>query len=113
MPLKIFKKKEEPEEEEYIELKLEGEHERKDKIIITVESLNNFADSDRIQKKVRDGNIVLIKIKELKEKDIGELKRAISKISKTCTAIGGDIAGVSDDWVVATPHYATIEREKK
>lgn len=115
MPFDFFKKlrSEIPEEDEYIELQFEEEtKEEKGKVMIAVENLNNYTDSDRIQRKLREGYVVLIRIKELKEKDLEELKRAISRIKKTCMAIGGDIAGVSDDWVIATPPTASIHREK-
>ncbi len=109
MVLSVFKKKGE-EEEEYVELQVEEEPEKKGRIKIVVENLSSFGDSDRIQERIREGKIVFIKIKELKEKDLGELKRAISRISKTCAAIGGDIAGVGEDWVIATPGFAVVER---
>jgi len=113
MPLGFLKKmRGEKPEEEYLEIELENEPQRTGKISIIVDSINDYADSDRIQKRVREGNIVLAKIRELKDKDMEELKRSIARIRKTCTAIGGDIAGVSDDWVVATPSYAKIERQK-
>jgi len=114
MPFNFFKKlrSEFPEEDEYIELKFEGEEAEREKIMVVIENLRNYADSDKIQRKLREGYIVLIKIKELKDKDLEELKRAISRIKKTCIAIGGDIAGISDDWVIATPHFAKIERQK-
>lgn len=110
MVLSVFKKKEEGNEEEYIELNLEEEKSREGKIKIVVENLSSLADSDRIQEKIREGKIVLFKIKDLKEKDLDELKRAVSRISKTCSAIGGDIAGISEEWIVATPSFAVIER---
>ena len=46
----------------------------------------------------------------MKEKDLVELKRAISKLRKTCEAIDGDIAGFSEDYVVAVPYFAKIHR---
>ena len=51
-------------------------------------------------------------IKGLKEKDMTELKRAIERIRKTCLAINGDIAGVSDEWVIICPEFAKVHREK-
>ncbi len=116
MPFDFLKKlkSETPEEDEYIELKFEEEpEENKGKIMIAVEDLKTYADSDRIQRRLREGYIVLIKIKDLKEKDLEELKRAISRIKKTCMAIGGDIAGLTDDLVIAMPANTTIKREKK
>ena len=50
-------------------------------------------------------------IRDLREKDVGELKRAVARIRKTCIAVNGDIAGVSNDWVIVTPEYAKIHRE--
>ncbi|MBU5678725.1 MAG: cell division protein SepF [Candidatus Aenigmatarchaeota archaeon] len=112
MVLNVFKKKNEGEEEEYVELNLEEGESKEGKIKIVVENLSSVADSDRIQEKIREGKIVFFKIKDLKEKDLDELKRAVSRISKTCSAIGGDIAGVSEEWIVATPSFAVIERPK-
>ena len=101
------------EEDQYVELELPGAEIEtgKSKILIQVEKLNDYMDSDRIQKKVREGNILLVRIKELKDKDIGELKRAIARIRKTCIAVNGDIAGVSDEWIIVTPSFAKVHRE--
>ena len=114
MALDIFKKikGKGEEQEEYLELNLENEPKKPGKITIVIENLNSYADSDRIQRRVREGAITLIKIKDLKEKDIEELKRSISRIKKTCDAIGGDIAGISDDWILVAPCAATIERQR-
>ena len=54
----------------------------------------------------------LINIKPLKNKDLVELKRAINKLKKTCDAVGGDIAGFGDDYLVVTPSFASIYRTK-
>lgn len=81
------------------------------KIPIRVDKIEDFSDSDRIQKIIRDGAIVLVKIKTLKEKDLSELKRAIDKLRKTCVAINGDIAGIDEDWIILTPSFAHVARE--
>jgi len=98
-------------EEEYIELEHEGEEVKKlGRIPIQVEQMNDYADSDRIQKKLRDGSILLVKIKSLREKDLNELKRAIARIRRTCEAMNGDIAAAGDDWLIITPPVARISR---
>jgi len=111
MALDLFKrlKPAEEGEDEYIEIDAEPIEQRK-KVSIVVENLNNLLDADRIQRKLREGYIVLIKIKDLRERDMETLKSAINRIKKTCVAIGGDIAGVSEDWVVATPSFAMVVR---
>ncbi len=61
---------------------------------------------------LREGyTIALINIKELKDKDLLELKRAVNKLKKTCDAINGDIAGFGEDWLVATPSFAQVFRQ--
>ena len=55
----------------------------------------------------------MVNIRPLREKDIVELKRAISKLRKTCEAIDGDIAGVGEDYVVAVPYFARIHRASR
>jgi SepF-like predicted cell division protein (DUF552 family) len=97
-------------EEEFIELDTEDVETPSGKVPIKVDRLDDFSDTDRIQKQIRDGNVVLVKIKTLRGKDISELKRAIEKLRKTCIAINGDIAGIDEDWVIITPSFAHVVR---
>ena len=98
-------------EGEYIELDTEGAEGLTGKIPIKVDKIDEFSDADRIQRAVRDGAIVLCKIKSLKEKDISELKRAIEKLRKTCIALNGDIAGIDEDFIIICPSFAHVTRE--
>ena len=97
-------------EEEYVELDM-GERESEEKIIIQVEKLDNLLDTNRIQGKIREGRVLFIKIKEFKERDVNELKRALEKVKRTCLAVEGDIAGIGDDWIICTPKNTKIHRE--
>ncbi len=97
-------------EEEYIELDTQSDAAGA-KVPIRVFRLEDFADTDPVQKAVREGAIVLLKIKPLKEKDISELKRAIDKLRKTCIALNGDIAGIDEDFVVLCPNFAHVARD--
>jgi len=97
-------------EEEFIELDTEEAAAPAGKIPIKVDKIEDFSDADRILKYIREGSIVLVKIKALRSKDISELKRAIDKLRKTCIAVNGDIAGIDEDWVVICPNYAHIAR---
>ncbi|MEM5821037.1 MAG: cell division protein SepF, partial [Candidatus Aenigmatarchaeota archaeon] len=64
---------------------------------------------------LREGNtIVFIDIRKLKEeKDIVELKKVINRIKSVINAINGDIVGVGNDWIIATPSFAKIWRIKE
>ena len=48
-------------------------------------------------------------VKHLRDKDVFELKRAVSKIKKTCDALEGDIAGF-ENLIIVTPSFAKIFR---
>lgn len=109
--LKKFKSgKEEETGEDMIEL---SPAEESGTVNVKIESLNGYGDTEKVQSLVRDGNIVFLKIRELREKDINELKRAVERLKKTCAAMNGDIVGVDEDFLVITPQFAKIYRGKE
>ncbi|MDY6789540.1 MAG: cell division protein SepF [Candidatus Nanohaloarchaea archaeon] len=96
-------------EDDYVEL--EAVNEAPDsKVKIRVATLKEYGDSQKVQKMLREGNIVWVKIKPLKDKDMTDLKRAIDRIKKTVRSIDGDIAGIDEEWLIATPPYAHVHR---
>lgn len=102
----------ENEEEEYVEVNAMDAGEKKTgQLGVKIERLNDFGDTDRVLRAMRTGSIVFLKIKDLKEKDMGELKRAIEKLKRTAMANNGDIVGVEQDWLILTPEFAAVERE--
>ena len=112
-----FAKPQEDEEEleqteEYVELGgVSSKAEDKSRVMVRPFVMEEFEDIKHILDVLREGStIALVNIKPLKEKDLVELKRAISKLRKTCEAIEGDIAGFGEDYVVAVPYFASIHR---
>jgi len=100
-------------EEGYVEIETESE-EVKSKIVVRPFMMKDFEDVKEILDSLRAGQtIALINIRPLKDKDLIELKRAINKLKKTCDAIEGEIAGFGEDWIVVTPSFATIYRNKQ
>jgi len=95
--------------EDYIEVGV-AESSKPGKIGIVIEKLEDFADTDRILRAVRNGSLVFLKIKAMKEKDLGELKRSVEKLKKTVLAQNGDIVGVEQDWLILAPEHARVER---
>jgi len=96
-------------DDQYVELDNVDEK-KNEKIVIQVEKLEGFADSDRILNKLRDGGIILVKIKHLREKDDTEFRRAMEKIKKICLNLNGDIGALGNDWLLLTPSFAKIHR---
>ena len=100
-------------EEEYLELDTTAKRAGSSKVVVRPFVLSDFSDVKNIIDAVREGyTIGLINIRPLKDKDIVELKRAVNKLKKTCDALDGDVAGFGDDYIIATPSFAEIYREK-
>ncbi|HLC57865.1 MAG TPA: cell division protein SepF [Candidatus Nanoarchaeia archaeon] len=97
---------------EYVEVDpIKGASAPRAKILIKPFVIEDFSDIKPALDALREGTtIALVNIRPIKEKDIVELKRAVNKIKKTCDAIGGDIAGFGDDWIVVTPSFAVVDR---
>ncbi len=98
--------------EDYVELASQhGGSEDRSKVLVRPFVMEEFEDIKEVLDILREGStIALINIKPLKDKDLVELKRAVSKLRKTCEAIDGDIAGFGEDYVVAVPYFARIHR---
>ena len=103
----LLKKPKKEEGEEFVEIEQPVEE---GKVNVRIETLRDYIDTDRVQQLVREGNVVFLKIKELRNRDISELKRAVDKLKKTCTAMNGDMVGVDEDFLVITPNFARIFR---
>lgn len=98
-------------EDEYVELNSDGESVTSSKIVVRPFVLDDFSDVKGVLDVLREGyTICLLNIRPLREKDMVELKRAINKLKKTIEAVGGDIAGFGEDYIIVTPSFAEIYR---
>ncbi|MBD3155734.1 MAG: DUF552 domain-containing protein [Candidatus Aenigmarchaeota archaeon] len=112
MVLGLFKKEDEERnlEEQFIELD-HSSTDNKQRVRVRIEDLEDYRDVEAVQRLVREGNIVFLKIKALREKNLGELKRAVQKLRKGSIAMGGDIVGVDDNFLVICPQFARVYRQ--
>jgi len=96
--------------EDYVEIDL-GREMKKAKVIVRPFVLKSFEDINPILNSLREGyTIAVIDIKQLRAKDVIELKRAISKIKKTADALEGSIAGFGENVIIVTPQFADIHK---
>ncbi|MEM4152914.1 MAG: cell division protein SepF [Candidatus Pacearchaeota archaeon] len=106
---KIFGGKQQTEAPDYIEVDVGKEEAKKTKIVVRPFVLKTFDDVNKVLEVLREGyTIALIDIKPLKQKDIVELKRAVSKLKKTVDALEGNIAGFGENTIVATPSFVEV-----
>ncbi len=111
---KLFSGKQQSDEftDDYVEINARPvDKSGKAKVVVRPFIVEDFADIKPALDALREGyTVALVNIKPLKDKDLVELKRAVSKLKKTCEAIEGDIAGFGEDWIVVTPNFAQIYR---
>ncbi len=97
--------------EDYLEIDANDQKPTKSKVVVKPFVITEFADVKHALDALREGyTIALVNIKQLKDKDLIELKRVVNKLKKTCDAIDGDIAGFGEDWIVVTPSFAEVYR---
>ena len=104
-----------PVEEEYIEIDVGGgigsdAPASYGKMGIRIETLSDFGDTEKVLRFLRDGSIVMLRIKSLKEKDLSELKRAVERLKRTILAQNGDMVGVEQDWLLLVPEHVIVHR---
>jgi len=101
-------------EEEYIEIDLKHDLGKKAKIVVRPFVLRSFDDVNKILDALREGfTIALVDIKYLRSKDLVELKRVISKLKKTCDALGGEVAGFGENIIIVTPNFVRIYKGER
>ena len=99
-------------EEEQIELSAEEEEAGKivDKVVVRVENLTGVNDVERVERLLKEGNILFLKIAELQKKDLGQFKQTVQMLKRRCIQFGWDIVGIEDGYIVLTPKFARIMR---
>lgn len=99
-----------PDTSEFVELDAEPSDAENRDVTIRAETLTELDDVDMAQKHLRNGDIVWVNIKQLRGRDMSNLKRAVKRLRKTVQSVDGDMAGVDEDWIIASPSYANIAR---
>lgn len=102
--------KEEESTPEFIEIDLDDKK-TESKVLVKTFVLKTYEDINPILNALREGyTIAVIDIRVLKQKDVIELKRVISKVKKTVEALEGTIAGFGENTIIATPSFAKIQK---
>jgi len=96
-------------EEETIEFP-EEETAPEEKIVVRVETLKDFIDTERVARMLKEGNVVFLKTAALQRQDLGEFKNCVEKLKRFCNQYSWDIAGVEEGYLILTPNFVRIQR---
>ena len=83
-----------------------------EKIYLKASSLHSLNDLDKVRSEVESGNIMIIRVGPLAERNVEDVKRAIGELCEFTEQVGGDIARLGEERVVITPSFVRIWREK-
>ncbi|PVX23787.1 MAG: cell division protein SepF [Candidatus Bathyarchaeum sp.] len=72
--------------------------------------LRNLADVEVIKHELNLGNILILKITPLANKNVEDVKKAVNELSVFTQSIGGDIASLGEERVVIVPQSIKIWR---
>ncbi|MFP3131872.1 MAG: cell division protein SepF [Candidatus Nanopusillus sp.] len=107
----LFKSEKKETSDQYVEV-IPAQKAEEVKIYVRVFRIKDPSEVKAVVDSLRERNyIVFVDISGLNAgKDLVEVKRVVSRIKSVVDAIGGDIAAVSKDWIIATPPYVGIWR---
>ncbi len=122
----IGKSKKENSEIEKMKKKMEKDENRKEKentvesitpsstgkIYLKALPLRSLNDLEKIKNEVKSGNILIVRVDPLAEKNVEDVKRAIGELSEFVASIGGDIARLGEERIVLTPPNVQIWKKK-
>jgi SepF-like predicted cell division protein (DUF552 family) len=90
-----------------------GSHQEEKILDVRVFVLDNYDGIREILDVIRgERTMCLIDIHLLRNKDPDELRRAIDKLKKTINAVGGELVGFHENWVLASPKNVHIHKGK-
>jgi SepF-like predicted cell division protein (DUF552 family) len=81
-------------------------------VYLKTSTLNSLEELDKIKGELETGNIAIIRLTPLFDKDLDDVKRAVRKLKKIIGEIDGDIASLGEDRIVVTPSHVKIWREE-
>jgi len=74
--------------------------------------LKELADIENVKNEVKNGNIIILRVTPLANKNIEEVKNAVNELYAFAESVGGDIARLGEERVVICPKNIRIWREK-
>ena len=83
-----------------------------EKIYIKAWVLKSLEELDSIKEEVLSGNIMILRLGKLAEKNMEDVKKAVNELYDFTQQIDGDIARLGEERIVVTPPFVKIWRRK-
>jgi SepF-like predicted cell division protein (DUF552 family) len=80
-------------------------------VYIKTLKLNSLEELEKIKSELESGNIVIVRLTPLFDKDLDDVKRAVRNLTNFTKKFNGDIASLGEDRVIVTPTNVKIWRE--
>ena len=74
--------------------------------------LKELTDVENVKEEVKNGNIIILRVTPLANKNIDDVKNAVNQLYEFAESVGGDIARLGEERVVICPKNIRIWREK-
>ncbi len=83
------------------------------KMYVRPMQLASSSDYDAVVSELEKGNIVLLNIRPMAGRSAMGVREVVSKLKEYVTSIGGDIARLSEYYIIVTPAGVKIIRRRK
>ena len=90
----------------------ERTQENQEKTYLKAMPLKDIADIEKIKTEIQNGNILILRITPLANKNIEDVKKAVNQLYEFTENIQGDIARLGEERIVICPPNIRIWREK-
>ena len=86
------------------------EQEPQERLTVRIENVTGLGDVERVAGYIKQGNVVLIKVRDLQKKDVGLFQTSLQKMKRLSTQFNWDMVALQEGYIIMTPNFARIER---
>lgn len=89
------------------------EEKLEEKMNVRIENVTGLGDLDRIANYLKQGHVVLVKMKDVQKNDIGLFQTIMQKMKRLSMQFNWDLVALQEGYLIVTPNFARIERPEQ
>ncbi len=86
------------------------DQEPRETLTVRIENVNGLGDVERVGGYLKQGNVVLVKVRDLQRKDVGLFQTSLQKMKRLSTQFNWDLVALQEGYLILTPSFVRIER---